>query len=67
MVTGDFDRLRTFLVMGSVGFYNPSNTALEAVASFIRVPGAKASSKMGATSKSDCRISYITLRESQEH
>lgn len=67
MVTGDFGRLRTFLVTGSAGFYNPSNTALEAVASNIGAPGAKASSKMGATSKSGCRNSYITLRESQEH
>ena len=67
MVTVDLGRLRTFLVTGGAGFYNPSNTALEAVVTFIRAPGAQASSKMGATSTSGCRVSYIILRDSQEH
>jgi hypothetical protein len=67
MVTGVFDRFRTLLVTEGTGFYNPSNTALEAVVSFIRAPGAQASSKTGATSASGYKVSNTNLRDSQEH
>lgn len=67
MVTGDFCGNRTLLVTGGRGFYNPSNTALEAVVAFLRAADAKTSSKMGATSTSGCRVSYNILRDSQEH
>jgi hypothetical protein len=67
MVTMGCGSCRSWLVTGGEGFYNPSNTALEAVVSFIRTLGTQTLCRMAAASAGECTYSHSTLRNSQEH
>ena len=52
----------TLLVMRGEAFYNPSNTALEAVVSFIRHPGAQPPKRTVAHTASEC-VTLISILE----
>jgi hypothetical protein len=60
-------RRATALVTGVVAFYNPSNTALEAVVLFIRHPGTQPPLRTVAFSARECESINLHFGNSQEH
>src|ERR1700733_9016891 len=61
-------RTRTLLVRGTVGFYNPSNTALESVVSFLRIAGVQPPSRRVVCFRKQClniHSTYVSPRSNE--
>lgn len=61
------NELSTLLVTSARGFYNPPNTALETVVTFVHMPGNQRASRMVETSASECLNIHSIFSISQEH
>jgi hypothetical protein len=66
-MTADPCFFTTSLVTGTLAFYNPSNTALKTVVSFIRHLGAQSPDKKGGQTLSECMNIDLHFGSFQEY